>query len=157
MADPITIAIAAAAAAAGSSLMATGQQRQVGAAQARMLETEASVARRQAGLQEESLRRETQRQFGELRAAGAQAGLLESASFSDVYKQAATAAELDALSVAYQGETEAQALLSEARITRASRPSWAQGILQATSAGLSGYSGADIRDLRKYAQRNWWE
>lgn len=143
MADPVTIAaITAAAASATSSLMATGQARQVGAAQAKLLETEAGVARQQAGLQEEALRRETQRQFGELRAAGAQAGLLESATFSDVYKQAATAAELDALSTAYQGETEAQALLSEARITRAARPSWTQGILSAASAGLGGYASA---------------
>ena len=132
----------AAAASAGSSLMATGQQRQVGAAQARQLEVEAGVARRQAGMQEEQLRRETKRGFGELRAAGAQAGLSESVSFGDVYKQAATAAELDALSLAYQGETQAQSLLTEARITRAARPSWAQGILQAGSAALGTYAAA---------------
>ena len=132
----------AAAAAAASSLMATGQQRQVGAAQARALEVEASVARQQAGLQEEQLRRDTQRQFGELRAAGAQAGLLESTTFSDVYKQAATAAELDALSLAYQGETQAKSLLTEARIVRASRPSWVQAILQASAAGFGAYAGA---------------
>ena len=154
----------AAAAAAGSSLMATGQQRQVGAAQARALEMEASVARRQAGMEEEALRRSTQRQFGELRAAGGQAGLLDSVTFGDVYKQAATAAELDALSLAYQGETQAQGLLTEARITRASRlqprlhalaiqielngarrsahPHFGQGILQAGAAGMGGYAGA---------------
>lgn len=132
----------AAAAAATSTAMAGGQQRQVGAAQARQLEVEASVARRQAGLEEEQLRRETQRGFGELRAAGAQAGLSESVSFGDVYKQAATAAELDALSLAYQGETQAQGLLTEARITRAARPSWSQIALQSVSAGLGGYTGA---------------
>lgn len=141
MADPVTIAaIVAATAAAGSSLMATGQQRAVGAAQARALETQAGVARQQAGLQEEALRRDTRRQFGELRAAGAQAGLTESVTFGDVYKQAATAAELDALSLAYQGETEAGSLLTEARITRAARPTWVQGILQAAAAGGSAYA-----------------
>jgi hypothetical protein len=122
--------------------MATGQQRQVGAAQARALEVEAGVARQQAGLEVEALGRETRRQFGELRAAGAQAGLTDSVTFGDVYKQAATAAELDALSLAYQGETKAGGLLTEARITRASRPSWVQGILQATSAAAGGYAGA---------------
>jgi len=142
MADPITIAIAAAAAAAGSSLMDTAQQRSVSKAQEKMLKGEASVARQQAGLQEEALRRETQRQFGELRAGAGEAGVSDSVSFKDVYKQAATAAELDALSTAYQGETEAQSLLTEAAITRASRPSWVQGALRATSAGLSGYQGA---------------
>jgi hypothetical protein len=141
MADPITLAVVGAAATA-SSLMSTGQQRQVGAAQARALEVEASVARRQAGLETEALGRETRRQFGELRAAGGQAGLLDSVTFGDVYKQAATAAELDALSLAYQGETQAQGLLTEAKITRASRPSWTQGILQAMSLGIGGYASA---------------
>lgn len=140
--DPATIAVIAAAASATSTAMAGGQQRQVGALQARQLETEASVARRQAALEEEQLRRETQRGFGELRAAGAQAGTLESVSFGDVYKQAATAAELDALSLAYQGETQAQGLLTEARITRAARPSWTQIALQSASAGLGGYTSA---------------
>jgi hypothetical protein len=125
-----------------SSLMDTAQQREVAKAQENMLKGEASVARRQAGMQEEALRRDTQRQFGELRAAGAQAGLLQSVSFADVYKQAATAAELDALSTAYQGETEAQSLLTEAAITRASRPSWTQGILRAASATVGGYQSA---------------
>lgn len=132
----------AAAAAATSTAMAGRQQRQVGAAQARQLEVEASVARRQAGLEAEALGRETRRQFGELRATGAQARLLDSVSFGDVYNQAATAAELDALSLAYQGETQAQGLLAEARITRAARPSWAQIVLQSASAGLGGYTGA---------------
>jgi hypothetical protein len=118
------------------------QQRQVGAAQARALEMEASVARRQAGMEEEALRRDTQRQFGELRAAGGQAGLLDSVTFGDVYKQAATAAELDALSLAYQGETQARGLLTEARITRAARPSWTQiASYSPTSAGMGGYAG----------------
>ena len=141
MAAPVAIAIAAAAATA-SSLMSTAQQRAVGKAQARALEVDATVARRQAGLETEALGRDTRRQFGELRAAGGQAGLLDSVSFGDVYKQAATAAELDALSLAYQGETQAQGLLTEAKITRASRPSWTQGILQAMSLGIGGYASA---------------
>lgn len=132
----------AAAASASASLMATGQQRAVGAAQAKMLESQAGAARQQTGLEVEALGRETRRQFGELRAAGAQGGLVDSVTFGDVYKQAATAAELDALSLAYQGETQAGSLLTEARITRAARPSWAQGILQAAGAGLGGYAGA---------------
>jgi hypothetical protein len=122
--------------------MSTAQQRAVGKAQAQALEVDASVARRQAGLETEALGRDTRRQFGELRAAGAQAGLADSVTFGDVYKQAATAAELDALSLAYQGETQAQGLLTEAKITRASRPSWTQGILQAMSLGIGGYASA---------------
>lgn len=142
MADPVTIAIIAGAASATSSLMATGQQRAVMGAEARAKEVEAGVARTQAGLESEALAREQRRQFGELRAAGAQAGLTESVTFGDVYRQAAAAAELDRSLVEYQGETQAQGLLTEARITRAARPSWAQGILQAGAAGLGGYTGA---------------
>jgi hypothetical protein len=67
---------------------------------------------------------------------------LDSVTFGDVYKQAATAAELDALSLAYQGETQAGSLLTEARITRAARPSWTQGVFQAVGAGLGSYAGA---------------
>lgn len=140
MADPVTIIAAiSAAASATSSLMATGQQRAVGEAQAKALEMQAGVARTQAGMEAEALGRETRRQFGETRAAAGQLGLADSVTFSDVYKQAATAAELDALSLAYQGETQARGLLTEAKITRAARPSWAQGILQAGSAGMQGY------------------
>jgi hypothetical protein len=132
----------AAAAAATSSLMATGQARQVGAAEARAKEVEAGVARTQAGLESEALAAQQRRQFGELRAAGAQAGLTESVTFGDVYRQAAAAAELDRSLVEYQGETQAQGLLTEARIARASRPSWAQGILQATGSALGAYGAA---------------
>jgi len=141
MAAPIAVAVAAVAAAT-SSLMSTAQQRATGKAQARALEVDATVARRQAGLETEALGRDTRRQFGELRAAGGQAGLLDSVTFGDVYKQAATAAELDALSLAYQGETQAQGLLTEAKITRASRPSWTQGILQASMLGIGQYAAA---------------
>jgi hypothetical protein len=129
-----------AAAAASSSLMATGQERAVGEAQARALEVGAGVKRTEAGLAEEALGREQRRQFGELRAAGAEAGLTKSVTFGDVYKQAATAAQLDRMMTAYQGETEARGLLTEAKITRAARPSWAQGILRAASAGAQGYA-----------------
>lgn len=137
--DPATIAIVTAAASATSSLMATGQQRAVSKAQEKALKIESDVARQQAGMEVEALGRETRRQFGELRAAGAQAGLADSVTFGDVYKQSATAAELDALSLAYQGETKAKGLLTEAAITRAARPTWVQGILQAGSAGVQGY------------------
>lgn len=142
MADPVTIALIAGGAAATSSLMATGQQRAVMGAEARAKEVEAGVARTQAGMESEALAREQRRQFGELRAAGAEAGLVDSVTFGDVYRQAAAAAELDRSLVEYQGETQAQGLLTEARIARAARPSWAQGILEAGAAGLGGYTAA---------------
>lgn len=132
----------AAAASAASTLMQVGQQRAVLGAEARAKEVEAATTRQEAGLQVEALGRETRRQFGETRAAGSEMGLVDSVTFGDVYKQAATAAELDALSLAYQGETQAQGLLTEAKIARAARPSWAMGTLQAASAGLGGYAGA---------------
>jgi hypothetical protein len=132
----------AAAASAASTLMQVGQQRAVLGAEARAKEIEAATTRQEAGLQVEALGRETRRQFGETRAAGSEMGLLDSVTFGDVYKQAATAAELDAANLAYQGETQAQGLLTEAKIARAARPSWAMGTLQAAASGLGAYSSA---------------
>jgi hypothetical protein len=121
--------------------MATAQERAVGEAQAKALEVGAGVKRTEAGLESEALAAQQRRQFGELRAAGAEAGLTESVTFGDVYRQAAAAAELDRSLIEYQGETQARGLLTEAKITRAARPSWAQGILRAASAGVQGYAG----------------
>lgn len=132
----------AAGTAATASLMTTAQQRAISKSQESRLKMEADVARQQAGLESEAIGRETRRQFGETRAVGAQGGLLDSVTFGDVYKQSATAAQLDQMMVEYQGETQAQALLNEARFVKAARPSWALGVLQAASAGLGAYAGS---------------
>ena len=134
------IPFVAAGAAATSAIMEGAQARAIGSAQAAGLANEARNVGLEAGAAEEAKRRETRREFGELRAAGAQAGVLESASFDDAYRQAATAAELDAMNIAYSGETKRKGLLYESAVTRASRPSWAQIGISAGARALTGYS-----------------
>jgi hypothetical protein len=130
----------AAGAAATSSIMEGAQARAVASAQAAGMRNEARNVALEAGAAEEAKRRETREAFGELRAAGAQAGLSESVTFEDAYRQAATAAELDALNIAYSGETRRKGLLYEAAVTRAARPSWAQIGLSAGTRALTGYT-----------------
>lgn len=137
MADPITLAITTAALTATSQLMGVAQQRAVAGAQAENLTEQARATALEAGAAEEAKRRETRRAMGETRAAGAEMGLLESGSFQDAYSQAATMAELDALNIRYSGETKRQGLLAEAKLTKASKPSWAQGLIGAGASALS--------------------
>jgi hypothetical protein len=69
-------------------------------------------------------------------------GLLESASFADAYSQAATAAELDALNIRYEGEGRRRGLMFEAGATRAAKPLWGPAILSAGTNALKAFSGA---------------
>jgi hypothetical protein len=132
----------AAAASAISTISETAQARKVGKAQARGLEEQARAASLEAGSAEEAQRRQAREAFGETRAAGAQMGLLESASFADAYSQAATAAELDALNIRYEGEGRRRGLLFEAGATRAAKPLWGPAIIAAGTNALTAYAGA---------------
>ena len=132
----------AAGAAAVSTIAETAQARAVGEAQAKGLEEAARGASMQAGVEEEAQRRQAAFQMGETRAAGAQMGLLESASFGDVYGQAATMAELDALNIRYTGEGRRRGLMYEAGVTRAARPKWGPAILSAGVKALGAYGSA---------------
>ena len=132
----------AAAAAAVSTLAETAQARAVGAAQARGLEEQARAAGLEAGIEEEAQRRQAMFQMGETRAAGAQMGLTESATFADVYGQAATAAELDALNIRFTGEGRRKGLMYEAAVTRAARPKWGPALLSAGVKALGAYGSA---------------
>jgi hypothetical protein len=69
-------------------------------------------------------------------------GLLESASFADAYSQAATAAELDALNIRYEGEGRRRGLMFEAGATRAAKPLWGPAILSAGTNALMAFSAA---------------
>ena len=143
MADPVTIMAAIAAAAKfTASVSETAQARAVGAAQARGLEEQARAAGLEAGIEEEAQRRQAMFQMGETRAAGAQMGLTESATFGDVYSQAATMAELDALNIRYTGEGRRRGLMYEAAVTRAARPKWGPALLSAGVKALGAYGSA---------------
>jgi len=132
----------AAAASAVSTIAETAQARKVGETQARGLEEQARAAALEAGAAEEAQRRQAREAFGETRAAGAQMGLLESASFADLYSESATAAELDRLNREYEGEGRRRGLMFEADVTRAARPLWGPAILSAGSNALTAYAGA---------------
>ena len=132
----------AAAASAVSTIAETAQARGVGESQARGLEEQARAASLEAGAAEEAQRRQARAAFGETRAAGAQYGLLEGPTFADVYSQAATAAELDALNIRYEGEGRRRGLMFEAGVTRASKPLWGPAIIAAGTNALMAYSAA---------------
>ena len=132
----------AAAASAVSTIAETAQARKVGEAQARGLEEQARAASLEAGAAEEAQRRQAREAFGETRAAGAQMGLLESASFADAYSADATAAELDALNIRYEGEGRRRGLMFEAGATRAAKPLWGPAIIAAGTNALTAYAGA---------------
>lgn len=132
----------AAAASAAATLIETGQQRKIGETQARGLEEQARAAGLETTALVEAQSRETRRQFGETRAAGAQMGLLESASFADLYSESATAAELDRLNREYEGAGRQRSLMFEAGMTRAAKPLWGPAILSAGSNALMAFSSA---------------
>lgn len=132
--------IAAAASAVGT-LAETGQQRAIGKAQAQATEEAARAVGLETTAQVEAQRREARRLAGEQRAAGAQMGMLESPTFLDVTSQSNVAAELDALMLAYQGETQRKSLMTEAAITRAARPKWGPAILSAGTNALMAFAG----------------
>ena len=132
--------IAAAAAAVGS-LAETGQQRAIGETQARFTEEAARAVGLETTAQVEAQRRESRRLAGTQRAAGAQMGMLESPTFFDVTSQSNVASNLDALMLAYQGETQRKSLLAEAAITRAAKPKWGPAVLSAGTKALMAFTG----------------
>ncbi len=113
--------IMAGAQAAVGMMSGAGQARDQARAEganATALEQQAGVTARETSLAEEAKRRQTRADFGELRAAGAEAGVSASNSFADAYSQAATAAELDALNIRYEGMQKRAGLIQEAEAAR---------------------------------------
>jgi len=81
---------------------------------ARVKEIQAGVEREAAGRREEQQRRKARQVLGEQRAALAQSGIGMMGSALDIEEQSATAAELDALNIRYEGEMAAKGLLYDA-------------------------------------------
>ena len=131
--------IAAAASAVGT-IAETSQARKVGEQQARATEEAARAVGLETTAQVEAQRREARRLAGTQRAAGAQMGMLESPTFLDVTSQSNVAAELDALMLAYQGETQRKSLMTEAAMTRAAKPLWGPAILSAGTNALMAFT-----------------
>ena len=123
MADPITIAVVASTAMAavgtiqqGAAAAAQGRsQQQAQQYNATVKQQNAVLARQQAGAREEQQRRGARQMMGQQRASLAQAGIGMGGSALDIEEQSAVRAELDALTIAYEGDLQAQGLLAGAQ------------------------------------------
>jgi hypothetical protein len=123
MADPVTIAIVASAAVSavgaiqqGAAAAAQGRsQQQAQQYNAVVKQQNAELARQQAGAREEQQRRGARQILGQQRAALAQAGIGMTGSALDIEEQSAVRAEMDALTIAYEGELQAKGLLASAQ------------------------------------------
>ena len=130
MADPVTIALIATAASTAMSAAGAIQQGQAAAAQGRaqqqaqeynavVKEQNAQLSRQQAGAREEQQRRQTRQVLGQQSAALAQAGIgVGTGSALDIEEQSMVRAELDALTISYEGELQATGLLAGAEQDR---------------------------------------
>lgn len=176
MADPVSwFAIAAAGAkAAGSLVEGIAAKRQgdyegaVAGENAKTARENAARARSDAAAAEEAQRRQARKSLGRSAAAAAQSGVagagLGEGSTGAALKQASQEAELDALSIRYEGETTARGHESDARQFDMERKAAFQrgrmgllsGVLGAASAGLSGaanYKGGKARADDRAARR----
>lgn len=123
MADPLTIAIVASAAVSAAGAVQQGMaasaqgraQQQAQQYNAVVKQQTATAARQQAGAREEQQRRMARQVLGQQRAALAQAGIGMGGSALDIEEQSAVRAELDALTIAYEGELQAKGLLAAAQ------------------------------------------
>ena len=125
MADPVTIGVLIAASTAMTAASAI-QQGEAAAAQGRsqqnaqkynavVKEQNATLARQQAGAREEQQRRQSRQLLGQQSAALAQAGIGLGGSALDIEEQSMVRAELDALTISYEGGLQATGLLAGAQ------------------------------------------
>lgn len=115
---------------------------------AKVKEMQAGIARQQANAREEQQRRKGRQLLGEQRAAIAESGVGFMGSPLDIAEQSATRAELDSLTIRYEGELESKGLLADAEQQRyeskvnvmAGKNAMKGAYLSATGALLSGGS-----------------
>lgn len=138
-----TVVSAAAAVRAGNAQKAATEYNAI------MAEQGAKSELQQAGEREAAKRRQTAMILGTQRAAIAQSGGGMGGSAADVMQQSATNAELDALTLRYEGELRARGMQSSAVAERfAGRNAQQDGYFRATSSVLSGagnYMGATAK------------
>lgn len=121
---------------------------------ASMLEQSAAVERQQTAAREDAKRRETRMVLGSQRAAFAQSGGGLGGSAADVMQQSAINAELDALTLRYEGDLRARGMQADATSERfAGKQAQRQGYFSAAGSILSGageYMGA--QEDRRYRE-----
>lgn len=130
---------------AGTAIQAIGAIQQGKSAQsaananAANLEQTAAIERAQANQREEAKRRETRQVLGLQRAAFAQSGGGLGGSAADVMQQSAVNAELDALTLRYEGDLRARGMEAEASQERFSgKVAKRAGYFNAAGSILSG-------------------
>jgi hypothetical protein len=151
----VAIPFVMAAVSAVSALSAGAAQSQQYKAQAQADQYNALVARQRssatlsaANQQEEQQRRGARLASGERRAAISQSGTGLGGSNADVDRQSEVLAELDALNIRYEGQSESTGLLNQANLDdfqaaankKAAKSAMARGYLGAASSALSSYS-----------------
>ena len=155
MADPVTIGLMV----ASTAMQAYGaieegkanQQEANARAQAniynaKVKDMQAGIARQQANAREEQQRRKARQLLGTQRAAISESGIGLMGSALDIAEESSTRAELDALTIRYEGELESKGLLADAEQERyeskvnvmAGKNAMRGAYLSATSAILSG-------------------
>jgi hypothetical protein len=97
-----------------------------------IMEQNATIERQQATAREETQRRQARQILGEQRAGFSQAGIGLGGSASDIMDESATNAELDALTLRYEGDLRARGLMAQAESER----------FQGRNARTAGYMGA---------------
>lgn len=142
-------------------------QAQMSARNAALLRGQASLARQQAGAEEEAQRRQAKQILGTQRAAVGQSGIGFGGTAGMLLEDSAVQAELDALNIRYGGELQASDLLSQASqsdiesqiLKKNAKAAKKAGIMGAAtsllSAGAQAYgSGLLTRGTKSQGQKN---
>lgn len=113
---------------------------------AKVKDMQAGIARQQANAREDQQRRKARQMLGSQRAAISESGVGFMGSALDIAEESATRAELDALTIRYEGDLESRGLLADAEQERyeskvnvmAGKNAMKGAYLSATGALLSG-------------------
>lgn len=148
---------------ASTAMQAIGQIQQANAASASyqsqqaaanynatIMDQNARIERDQANAREEAQRREARQILGAQRAAFSQSGVGLGGSAADVMEQSATNAELDALTMRYEGEMKARGLMASAEAERYQGRAAGANASAAMRAGYMGAVGSILGGAASY-------
>lgn len=126
-------------------------QAQASEYNAKIQEDNAARISREASIKEDNLRRQQAYFLGRQRAAIAESGVgLGSGSALDIQQDSETQAELDALTVRYEGETQRRAFLQDASLQRYEGSVARMNASEAKKAGYIGAVGSMLGGVGRY-------
>lgn len=159
MADPFTIGLvlASGAASALGSVVAGEAANQASQYNAQVAEQNAERVRTEAAAKAERSVRQSRQVLGTQRAAVAQSGFGFTGSMSDLITTSETNADLDALTIAYEGEAAARGYQNQAQLDRmqGKNAKTAGYIGAATSLLSTGVKGYGRFKKGTYSSKNW--